>query len=317
MVKGAAKSSQGGTSKTAKSESGVKGKGKAKSAAAPATGGSKKKATYDMMVQEAISSRKGCYIIDIKKKIKSDYGIEPNATAIKSAIKKGIEDGSILKEEGGCYTFMSKERQAYQGKTWVTFAFSSGSGCVPMFTIFQKQTDILFFNGKDSYGAPPRSYSDNNGLAVRLPVLTLEEAQNIAKPLLKHKTEEDESKSVLVCKKYKNFIVKMHNEDQSKKQLELEVPDKGTTCGLGVVVLQCGGDPDYSMPLIVNDDDEAALRAFIGSPPEGGAWCFYDSEDCGASYLTRKYMDANAENIDELYEMVKREPTDYRPPGVL
>lgn len=293
---------------------------------------SKKKATYDVMVREALVSfkKKGATLQSIKKKIKADYAIEANATAVKSAIQKGMEAGSIRKSYD-LYFFMDAKAQAGQGKLWVTLAFSSGSGGIPAFTIFQKSSDLAFFNGKDSCGGPPESfmYTNSQGYLcpLDLPVLSLEEAKKAVQPLLKHKSDEDGAKSALVGLKYRNSIRKMFDEDHTKKRLEMESSGGGSiqTCGLGLVVLNCkAGESDGELPLVVNADDEAALRKFISKalPDDTDAsapppWGFYDSEEAGATYLTRAYMDTHAQDVDDKFEMVKRSSNPYGPPGCL
>lgn len=294
--------------------------------------GSQKKATYDAMVREALVSfkKKGADLANIKKKIKADYAIEANATAVKSAVKKGMETGSIRKDErSGYYVFVDAKHQAEQGKTWVTLAFSSGSGGIPAFTIFQKSSDLDFFRGKNSCGAPPRSYTDSEGFSLDLPVLSLEEAKKFVQPLLKHKTEGDAAKSALVVKKYRNSIKKMFEGDNTKKRLEMESSGTGSvqSCGLGLVVLNGTlGHSENALPLVVNADEEDALRKFISEalPDETDAsdsmpWGFYDSEDSGATYLTRAYMNAHAQDVDDMFEMVKnpRDPHGVGLPGCL
>jgi hypothetical protein len=282
--------------------------------------GSQKKATYDAMVREALMSfkKRGADLVNIKKKIKADYAIEVNATAVKSAIKKGIETGSIRKL-GGDYFYVDAKAQTVQGKTWVTLAFSFGSGGMPAFTIFQKRSDLDFFRGKDSAGAPPTSYSDNEGFSLDLPVLSLEEAKKVVQPLLKHKTEGDASKSALVVKKYRNNIKKMFEGDHAKKRLEMESSGTGSqSCGLGLVILNALGGSDGALPLVVNADEEDALRKFISKalPDETDSlpWGYYDSEELGATYLTRVYMDAHAQDVDDMFEMAKR--SFYNPYGL-
>lgn len=218
---------------------------------------------------------------------------------------------------------MDAKAQTVQGKTWVTLAFSFGSGGIPAFTIFQKSSDLNFFRGKDSAGAPPTSYSDNEGFSLDLPVLSLEEAKKVVQPLLKHKTEGDASKSALVVKKYRNNIKKMFEGDHAKKRLEMESSGTGSvqSCGLGLVILNALGDSDGALPLVVNADEEDALRKFISKalPDETDSlpWGYYDSEESGATYLTRVYMDAHAQDVDDMFEMAKRPNNPYGPPGCL
>jgi len=301
-------------------------KGKAAAGDPAAAASSKKKAngkaTYEVMVQEALITldRYGASLQEIKKKMKA---IRPeltlNDTSVNTAIKKGIAAGSIVKK-GSCYTYMSEAQLAGQGKTWVCLAFHSGSGCVPGVTTFQSLGDLSFFKGKDSYGGPPTSYykTDSKGYTfnLELPVLSLEEAQNLAKPLLKHKTEADTSKSEKVVKQFKNFCERLKEDDRAQKRLEAE---GGGPSGLGVVVLQAGDDPDNKMPLTVKAADEAALRAYLKAPNEGEVepWGFADVSDAGGSYYTRKYMNDHADDIDMEFEMVKREGKPWGPPGCL
>lgn len=239
-----------------------------------------------------------------------------------------METGSIRKNErSGYYVFLDAKAQAGQGKTWVTLAFSSGSGAVPAFTIFQKSSDLNFFHGKNSCGAPPTSYRDSQGFSLDLPVLSLEEAKKVVQPLLKHKTEEDAPKSALVVKKYRNSIKKMFEGDNAKKRLEMKSSGAGSvqSCGLGLVILNGTlGDSENALPLVVNADEEDALRKFISKALSDGTdasdsmpWGFYDSEDSGATYLTRVYMDAHAQDVDDMFEMVKNPKDPYGLPGCL
>jgi hypothetical protein len=301
----------------------TKGKGKAAAGEPAAAAASSKKATYDVMVQEALitlGGRNGPSLAEIKKKMQATRpDLDLNVASVKTALKKGIAAGSIVNRFGG-YKFMSEAQQAGQGKTWVCLAFHSGSGCVPGVTTFQSLRDLEFFNGKDSCGAPPTSYhkTDSKGYSfdLELPVLSLDEAKKLAKPLLNHKTEADTFKSEKVVKQFKNFCERLKEEDMAPKRLEAE---GGGPSGLGVVVVQAGDDHDNQMPFVVKAADEAALRAYLKPPNEGEVepWGFADVSDAGGGYYTRKYMDDHAEDIDEEFEMVKREHKPWGPPGCL
>ena len=185
----------------------------------------------------------------------------------------------------------------------MTLAFHCGSGMVEEVSLFEALGDLDFFKGKEAYGIAPKSYEDNDGNPLQLPLLSLEEAKAFVTPLLSHTIYDDVGEAEKVVEKYVDDVKRMFEADQAKQKIVEQV---------GLIVLRIAGDyPAEKMPLVVRASDAAPLREFIGKA-EGDAWFFDSADPAGRSmgFYTRKELDDNAEDMEERFDVATKDGSD-------
>ena len=290
---------------------------------------SKGKQTYLAILQAELGGKKGGSTMQvIKRKMKA---LVPalNEAALRTAIKKGVANGSIVSHGHGSYTILTEKEKEDQGRTYFVLAFHSRSDMVGMCSFFRSAADLKFFNGKECNGVPPTPYTapvrnkhfdptycDEDERYVdevlELTVLSLAQAKRIVAPLLKPGVARDAMDAVVT--RYKSYIRSLAAQDYFPKRAANAMMPAGAQQGdtgqeglqltdTGLVVLQLWYD---KLPLLVRREDEAALRAYLGNLEEVDGLEFADINGVEGVY-TREYLDANAEEIDMEFEMLKPE----------
>ena len=308
--------SKGATSKGARTP-------KAKPAKAKASAAATEKVSYKEMLMRAlntINSPRGSSMQAIQRHIESQHKVAVQKHHLKAAVAKALEAGDIRKSSALCFQVMSASHKkaaarakakgnAASGRTWVYVGFYNNSGCVPTNPVaFPEDPECgaigQYFRGR-SYDGQPRMPYDNP-----LPVLSLAEAKQIVRPLLKEPT--DEGVFGDVEQRYAAKMERLDDDATDRRYLTAFQGGKEVTMDPDVLTPVCTvilqHESGEKIVLVLKSADCATLEGWIehnripAPDDDDDGWII---SELGLEYIlyTREYMRDNEEDMCTQFEM--------------